>query len=509
MRRKNLALHQPADQSQPQPMVDGQDPPAARLPDCRLYRARPQAGRRTCSSAAWMSLRTWSRSIEADERLRALASGDAPEAERRRVYLETRWAVRQLVFANPLLDFDQLLFVKRFTQETYPGRLPEPHAVGIAARRRSVCPAPHRAIGGSLFRAVADPPRTRRSRPLGRDLPAERRARAGPCPRHGLVVGRRRASCSAMPWPAATSRPRAGSIARRATACAAREEPTHIFEIGVDGSGLRQLTAGEWSDLDPTYAPNGDIVFVSERCGTSLQCNEYDKDETSCNLYVMRPDGSGIRRLSVNKDGDYLPHTLDNGLIAYTRWEYHERSWAFIQSIWTVRPDGTGADAIFKQHFVNPWALEDTRSIPGSAKLVAIAAGHHTLAAGPLVDRGHRRGHQRPAGHRHRHAGRHAARGRHGRRARARRRRAGQRRLLLDTLAAFGEVFPGFLHARRQDHGSDRLRALPGRRVRQQGADLSRSGHLLLRSRCRCARGPLRRCCPRRSIWRPTTPPVW
>jgi len=153
----------------------------------------------------------------------------------------------------------------------------------------------------------------------------------------------------------------------------------------MDGQDLRQLTSGEWSDLDPTYAPGGDIVFVSERCGTSLQCNEYDKDETSCNLYVMKPDGSGIRRLSVNKDGDYLPHALDDGTIAYTRWEYHERSWAFIQSIWTIRPDGTNADALFKQHFVNPWALEDVRSIPGSRKLVAIATGHHTLAVGPLV----------------------------------------------------------------------------------------------------------------------------
>ena len=67
--------------------------------------------------------------------------------------------------------------------------------------------------------------------------------------------------------------------------------------------------------------------------GTFKWINEYDKDETSCNLYVMRPDGSNIRRLSVNKDGDYLPHVLDDGMIAYTRWEYHERSWAFIQSI--------------------------------------------------------------------------------------------------------------------------------------------------------------------------------
>ncbi len=153
----------------------------------------------------------------------------------------------------------------------------------------------------------------------------------------------------------------------------------------TDGTGLRQLTGGEWSDLDPTYVPSGDIVFVSERCGTSLQCNEYDKDETSCNLYVVHPDGSGIRRLSVNKDGDYLPHCLDNGLVGYTRWEYHERSFAFIQSLWTIRPDGTGAEALFKQHFANPWALEDVRSIPGSRKVAAIATGHHTLAVGPLV----------------------------------------------------------------------------------------------------------------------------
>ncbi len=112
-----------------------------------------------------------------------------------------------------------------------------------------------------------------------------------------------------------------------------------------------------------------------------------DKDETSCNLYVMQPDGSKIRRLSVSKDGDYLPHCLDDGTIGYTRWEYEQRGWANIQSLWTVRPDGTGANARFKQHLNDPWALEDFRSIPGTYnnKLVAIAAGHHTLAAGPVV----------------------------------------------------------------------------------------------------------------------------
>ena len=145
------------------------------------------------------------------------------------------------------------------------------------------------------------------------------------------------------------------------------------------------MTLGPWSDLDPTYAPNGDIVFVSERCATSLQCNEYDKDETSCNLYSVRPDGSSLRRLSVNKDGDYLPHTLDDGTIGYTRWEYQERGWAHIQSLWTIRPDGTGADALFKQHLNDPWAVEDCRSIPGTRRLVGVATGHHTLPAGPVI----------------------------------------------------------------------------------------------------------------------------
>ena len=379
---KNLALHQPADQSS----LSQWSTAKIRRPLDFPTAACIERGRKLAAhlSQCGVDVSPHLGALDqAEERLRALP-GDAPEAERRRIYLDTRWIVRQLVFANPLLDFDHLLFVKRFTQETYPDVCLN-HMPWVSRPGGDLCILRAAVPGGSLFRAVADPPEDEgTASPLG--LTSLLNGALGPGHVHGMdlwwdgtrvVFGYAKAHSDQPPegWLDRTQ-----SYRLRRT-----EEPTHIFEIGVDGRGLRQLTSGEWSDLDPTYAPNGDIVFVSERCGTSLQCNEYDKDETSCNLYVMRPDGSGIRRLSVNKDGDYLPHTLDDGLIAYTRWEYHERSWAFIQSIWTIRPDGTGADAIFKQHFVNPWALEDTRSIPGSAKLVAIAAGHHTLAVGPLV----------------------------------------------------------------------------------------------------------------------------
>ena len=378
---KNLALHAPADQSS----LSQWSTPKVRIAAAYSTAACIERARRLAAELArcGVDVAPFMRSLEeAAGRLRSLPE-DAPDEVRRRLYLDTRWIVRRLVFSNPLLDFDRLVFVQRFTQETYPDVCLN-HMPWVSRPGGDICILGPAAEGKNLFAALADPP-AGAGEPVASLRYVLNRA-LGPGHVHGMdlwfdadrvVFGFAKAK---------SDEPPAGWLDRRESYRLRRtEEPIHLFEVGIDGRRLRQLTDCEWSDLDPTYLPSGDIVFVSERCGTSLQCNEYDKDETSCNLYVMRPDGSHIRRLSVNKDGDYLPHCLDNGLVGYTRWEYQERSWAYIQSLWTVRPDGTGADAVFKQHFVNPWALEDVRSIPHGSRLVAIAAGHHTLAVGPLV----------------------------------------------------------------------------------------------------------------------------
>jgi len=39
----------------------------------------------------------------------------------------------------------------------------------------------------------------------------------------------------------------------------------HLYEINVDGGGLRQLTFGQYDDIEPTYLPNGKIMFCSSR----------------------------------------------------------------------------------------------------------------------------------------------------------------------------------------------------------------------------------------------------
>jgi len=363
---KNLALHRPADQSstsqwstvKAQRAETGVSYPIA---------AVIERGRRLAADIKELGADTQPHERALDEiaaRLLALPA-DAPAEARRALYLDARSRVRRLVFANPLLNFEKLIFVKRFTQESYPDVCLN-HMPWVSRPGGDICVLTRLSPDGEV-------------RPLLNGA-------LGPGHVHGMDLwwdGDRVVFGYAK---AKSDQPPQGWLDRSASYRLRRtEEPIHLFEIGVDGKGLRQVTSGEWSDLDPTYLPSGDIAFVSERCGTSLQCNEYDKDETSCNLYVMHADGNGIRRLSVSKDGDYVPHALNDGTIGYTRWEYHERSFAFIQSLWFVRPDGTGADATFKQHLENPWALYDARSIPGSHKLVAVAGGHHTLYCGPVV----------------------------------------------------------------------------------------------------------------------------
>ncbi|MHB8974265.1 MAG: HzsA-related protein [Pirellulaceae bacterium] len=393
---KNLALQKPANQSSISMWSTSKLPPPQAAGPVPLPTAEALArGRLLAADLQKSGLDTTSlvRELDAVAARLAQVSDKTPYDELRALYFDARRAVRAIAFANPLLQFDQLLFLKRFTQQTYPDICLN-HMPWVSRPGGDLCVLSH------PFTSVPAPPQVRNI--LNGQL--------GPGHIHGMdlwwdgdriVFGYARKKSfdpPIQPWPPAF--------------CACRNnvheglrktiEPTHIFEVGVDGSGLRQLTDHHyWSDLDPTYLPAGQIAFVSERCGFSLQCNHDPRlDETSCNIYVMQPDGSGIRRLSVNKDGDYLPHCLDDGTIGYTRWEYHERNLTQIQSLWFVRPDGTWADALFKQHLNNPWALEDVRSIPGSRQrqFVAIAAGHHTLAAGPIVTISAAAGLNSPAG---------------------------------------------------------------------------------------------------------------
>jgi len=86
---------------------------------------------------------------------------------------------------------------------------------------------------------------------------------------------------------------------------------THIFAVVVDGSGLRQLTRGPDSDYEPSFTPNGRrIVFVSGRGGAGR------RDRS--NIFSMKPNGTQVKLLIGGPRNDYEPDISPNGrLVAF------------------------------------------------------------------------------------------------------------------------------------------------------------------------------------------------
>ncbi len=168
-----------------------------------------------------------------------------------------------------------------------------------------------------------------------------------------------------------------------------------IFEVGVDGSGLRQLTHDEpdeelmcsryghgYDDLDPCYLPNGRIALTSTRAKRAVLCTH---NFTSTSLYVMDADGKNLRNISGNTVNEFTPTMMRDGRILYTRWEYVDKGVGDVQSLWCVRPDGSGAAHVYKNNISRPSAMMDARCIPDSNKIVAIGAPHMPLAVGSVL----------------------------------------------------------------------------------------------------------------------------
>ncbi|MEA1950004.1 MAG: hypothetical protein U9N87_01375 [Planctomycetota bacterium] len=150
------------------------------------------------------------------------------------------------------------------------------------------------------------------------------------------------------------------------------QHPFHLYEINIDGSGLRQLTDGPDDDIEPTYCPDGGIVFCSSRCRRFVNC-WYTRVAT---LYRCDGDGKNVRMLSSNNDHDNTPWMLPDGRVLYMRWEYVDRSQVHYHHLWTMNPDGTG-QMVYYGNLHGGVAMLDAKPVPGTQKVVsAYSPGH-------------------------------------------------------------------------------------------------------------------------------------
>ncbi|MBC8872831.1 MAG: HEAT repeat domain-containing protein [Planctomycetes bacterium] len=111
----------------------------------------------------------------------------------------------------------------------------------------------------------------------------------------------------------------------------------HVWRIGVDGSGLEQLTDGPHHDVGPAYLPDERIVLSSTRSGIRDEYHGYQ-----CNaLYVMNADGSGMERIATNAGRDNEPAVLADGRIAFCRLEMFYARIKTELTLHAVHADGT------------------------------------------------------------------------------------------------------------------------------------------------------------------------
>ncbi len=146
----------------------------------------------------------------------------------------------------------------------------------------------------------------------------------------------------------------------------------HLYEINVDGSELRQLTNGEFDDLEPIYLPDGDLMFCSSRCNRWVQC----WFTQVAILYRADADGSNIHPVSSNVEQDNTPWMMPDGRVLYMRWEYVDRSRVRYHHLWTSNPDGTGV-MIYFGNMHGGTVMLDAKPIPGTNQVVSIFSPGH------------------------------------------------------------------------------------------------------------------------------------
>jgi len=150
-----------------------------------------------------------------------------------------------------------------------------------------------------------------------------------------------------------------------------------IWEINADGTGLRQVSHAPEGvkHYDPCYLPNGRIMFVSTACEQAVPCTG---QPDVGNMHVMDADGKNERRITFDQDHNWNPTVMNDGRVVFTRWEYNDTPHYFSRLLFRMNPDGTGQMEYYGSNSYWPNAMYWPRPIPGHpSKIVCVVSGHH------------------------------------------------------------------------------------------------------------------------------------
>ena len=183
----------------------------------------------------------------------------------------------------------------------------------------------------------------------------------------------------------------------------------HLFRFTRITQQLEQLTDGPADDFDPCFLPSGRIAFTSTRRSGVGRCL-LTPESLTFTLHSIAADGSDLICLSYHETNEWNPVVTHAGKIAYTRWDYVDRHWGTAHHYWECFPDGRdprnyhgnyplpwsamtpelkpaqyGQGGLVDGRRLRPDAELSFRPIPDSQKLTATAVGHHEGFSGSLI----------------------------------------------------------------------------------------------------------------------------
>ena len=160
-----------------------------------------------------------------------------------------------------------------------------------------------------------------------------------------------------------------------------------VYEKKLTGGRPRRITPilPEIDSYNGIYLPNGRILFCSTASLNSVPCVG-GRDYVGT-LYEIGADGSGMKQVCFDQENDWYPWVKETGRVMYSRWEYTDNSHYFTRILLEMNPDGTGNRSIYGSNSYWPNTLFYAKQIPGhTSKFSAIVSGHHgTARAGELI----------------------------------------------------------------------------------------------------------------------------
>ena len=166
------------------------------------------------------------------------------------------------------------------------------------------------------------------------------------------------------------------------------EDRWGLYDVKEGDDAARLLTPDNVPDVsfyDSCYLPNGKIATTSTACYQGLPCQNGNQPMAS--IYLLDPETKKIRQLTFEQDSDWCPTVMNDGRLMYLRWEYTDTPHFFTRVLFTCNPDGTGQMAYYGSNSYWPNAYFYARAIPDHrTQVIGIVGGHHGVPrAGQLV----------------------------------------------------------------------------------------------------------------------------